>query len=105
MRELGLPLDNKSSITTPGTKMNEDGESEPLDAAAASRYRSITARANFLSQDRADVQCSTKELSRHMSAPTKRAWEALMRLGKYLRAKPRYVQLFPWQNATSTCFH
>ena len=92
-RELGLPSDGKSTITTPGTKIEERDDDEPLDPHQTYKYRSIVARANFLAQDRADVTFSTKELSRFMAKPTKRSWDALVRLGKYLRTRPRCVQL------------
>jgi hypothetical protein len=44
--------------------------SQPLDAAGASAYRSITARMNYLAQDRPDITYASKEACRDMSAPT-----------------------------------
>ena len=34
-------------------------------------YRALVARANYLAQDRSDIQFSVKELARSMSSPTR----------------------------------
>ena len=64
LRELGIPIDGKRSITTPGSTTEEDEKDAKLDPQKAYRYRSILAKANFLSQDRADISFATKELCR-----------------------------------------
>ena len=76
--------------------MSPDTESK-LDPSQASRYRALAARANYLAQDRPDIQFATKELCREMSEPTLRGWNGLKRLGRYLVAYPRYVQEFKRQ--------
>ena len=55
------------------------------------------ARANYLALDRPDICFPVKELCRRMSAPTVADWEHLMRLCKFLVAKRRLVQKFPFQ--------
>ena len=57
----------------------------------------MTARANYLAQDRIDIQYAVKELSRAMSVPTVGDWKDLKRLGRYLVGKPRVVTIYPWQ--------
>ena len=57
----------------------------------------MVARANYLSQDRSDIQYAVKELSRGMSCPTAADWVALKRLGRYLCNRERLVVLFPYQ--------
>ena len=37
-----------------------------------------------------------------MSAPLKKHWQMLSKIGKFLIGKPRLVMKFPWQNNTST---
>ena len=69
-----------------------------MDEASSSRYAALTARLNYLSMDRADVQYATKECCRRMSSPRMGDWEALKRVGRYLRGRPRSVQKFPFQN-------
>ena len=74
----------------------EDGE--PLGAAECTRYRSLVARANYLAQDRMDIQYSVKELTRRMSAPDSKDYEALKRLGRYFVGRPRVIINFDNQN-------
>ena len=92
--ELGFGAESKG-VVTPGTKQEMSEENErKLEAGWASRYRALVARANYLAQDRPDIQFATKELCREMSDPTLRGWNGLKRLGRYLVAYPRYVQEF-----------
>ena len=76
-----------------------EGDAVQLDKDAASKYRAITARANYLSQARTDIQYAVKELSRAMSKPTVGDWERLKRLGRYLVYKPRVSIRFAYQQA------
>ena len=93
VRQSGIGFDGKGSVTTPGTNIEEDEADEELDSEGAHKYRSLTARANVLAQDRADIKFCTKELSWFMAKPTHRVWPALRGLGKHLRMRPRYVQV------------
>ena len=52
-------------------------EEELLAANDASIYRRIAARANYLSQDRADISYAVKELCREMSCPNKGSYARL----------------------------
>jgi hypothetical protein len=68
----------------------ENGEdNEELDAAGTRKYRGVAARANYLAQDRVDVQFATKEVCRSMSKPTKGSWKKLKRLARYVLEYPR----------------
>ena len=96
VQTLGMNIGDKSTVTTPGSKIEEQDTDVPLGPHDAHCYRSLVARANFLALDRADIQFATNELSRFMQAPTQRSWDALMRLGKFLKLRPRYVQLFEY---------
>ena len=44
------------------------------------RYQALVARANYLAQDRSDIQFSVKELARSMSSPTRGSWKGLLNL-------------------------
>ena len=72
----------------------------PLSPAMATQYRGLTARANYMAQDRAEIQYAVKELCRTMSAPNNDSWSKLQRLAKYLAGRPRAVSLYSWQCAT-----
>ena len=63
-------------------------ESEEVDKR---KYRAIAARANYLAQDRIDVQFAAKEVSRLMSKPEGEDWRKVKRLGRYLKDKLRAV--------------
>ena len=97
LREMGLVKGN--GVGTPGVKSKLEtlGEGDPLEPVDCTRYRALVARANYLAQDRAEIQFSVKELARGMSAPTAEHWNALKRLARYLKAHPRVVTRFEYQ--------
>ena len=71
-RELGLQANSKS-VNTPGVS------SKVLDKKGAedweeNEFRSIAARANYLVQDRPDIQYAVKEACKHMSKPEMEDW-------------------------------
>ena len=77
---------------TPGVKGKYVAqEEEELGNEESSQYRALVARANYLAQDRPDIQYSVKELCREMSSPKVRSWNALKRLARYLLGHPRFV--------------
>ena len=97
----GLGLDESSkSVGTPGRKGSEKLE-DTLSETQASQYRGLVARANYLSQDRSDIQYAVKELSRTMSSHTVGWWERLKRSGRYLVGRTRVVQSFSYQESPS----
>ena len=101
IRELGLHNSVKT-VMTPGTKVDEGPEDErELDGSQATMFRAMVARANYLAQDRTDIQYTTKELSRNMSKATWASCTALKRLGRYLKWKPRMVSEFPYQEGVT----
>ena len=61
------------------------------------KYRALTARGNYLGQDRSDIRFAVKELSRRMAKPRRRDWRRLIRLGKYLVGKERFINEFNYQ--------
>ena len=109
VRDLGL--ENAKPVATPGTREDQslasvpaidaaveiEDESQLLNAAEAKLYRGVTARCNYLAQDRVDIQYPCKECSRRMARPRQGDWAALKRIGRYLKGAPRLIQLFKWQ--------
>ena len=75
--------------------------SPQLDALQTRKYRSVVMRAAHLSQDRPHLSYSTKELARDMQKPTEKSMTNLKRLGRYLKKRPRLVQLFVEQTSTT----
>ena len=87
-------------VATPGMTGKKDAtdeEDQEMSDQQATCYRAVTARCNFLSQDRADLQHSTKEASRTMSRPRVKDWARLERISQYLMRRPRVVQVFRHQ--------
>ena len=87
-------------MTTPGENeprgQEEENEAE-LGPEEATTYRSIAARANYLSADRPDIMYAVKELCRGMAKPTRMHWHKLKRLGRYLVENARTVMKYDWQ--------
>ena len=83
------------SVNTPGIKatstLEEIDSSKPFNSVDSTLYRAIAARANYLSQDRSDIQFAVKELSRKMSNPNELDWLKIKRLAQYLFRVPRIV--------------
>ena len=61
-------------------------------------HMALAAWVNFLAIDRADFLYSTKELTRNMSEPTVVDWYRLVRLGRYLKRRPRVLMWYRLQD-------
>ena len=114
VRELGL--EGAKAVSTPGSrddasKMSsinvdsvygdcgfEKDSEDLLTGFEATKFRAITARLNYLAQDRPDIQYAVKEVARRMANPRRGDWLALKRVGRYLVGAPRAVQGFWWQD-------
>ena len=77
VKELGLGR-HKVRSEVPGERLPyEEEDEEQLPAHDAKKYLALVARANYVPQDRSDIQFSVKELARSMSAPARGSWELL----------------------------
>ena len=100
VNEVGLG-DSKATVTTPGVKVKVDEDNDSyLEGEQASKYRRLAARANFIAIDRQDIQFAVKELARGMANPKESDWQALIRMAKYLKKRPRYAIWFRFQPMT-----
>jgi len=96
-----LGLEGSNSLATPGlrptaTQLTEDA---PLEDNKHTLFRGVSARCNYLSADRPDVQYSAKEVCRFMAKPSTLSYAALRRLGRYLVGRPRLVYEYNFQKA------
>ena len=73
-----------------------------LSPEEATMYRALSARANYLAQDRLDISFSSKELCRMFAIPTHASYAKLKRLVRYLVGVPRLVYVFDFQDCP-TC--
>ena len=81
---------------------NSSNSEGVLNQRSATTFRAISARANYLSQDRADGSYSSKELCREFGAPNEHSREKLKRLGRYYKGKPRLVYKYPFRKTPIT---
>jgi hypothetical protein len=94
--QMGMQNESKG-VNTPGVKGITDYGAKDLDAFRATKFRAIAARANYLSQDRSEIQFSVKELCRAMSCPKEDDWNKLKRLARYIVGKERCTITFLYQ--------
>jgi hypothetical protein len=74
--------------------ITEADEEEVLEGKEITRFRGLAARANYLGQDRCDIQYATKEISRRMAKPTRGAMLRMKRLARYLLEVPEGIISF-----------
>ena len=65
-----------------------------LDTDEATGFRALSARGNFLAQDRVDISFSSKELCREFAQPTRKSYDRLKRMGRFLIGAPRLLYDF-----------
>ena len=94
--DLGLTTECKG-VVTPGVSEKEEEGGEELGEVDERRYRAIAARANYLAQDRVDIQFAAKEISRFTSKPEQEDWKKAKRLGRYLKDNLRVVLEYKFQ--------
>jgi hypothetical protein len=98
-----LALEDSNTVATPGLRptsaqLVEDAE---LEADKHTLFRGVSARSNYLSADRPDVQFGAKEVCRSMAHPTTLGYNALKRLGRYLAGRRRLIYQYDFQRAGS----
>ena len=79
----------------------EQEESDLLEGDKITANRQVAARANYMAQDRPDIQFAVKELYMWMAMPTVEARKQLKRLGRNVKGRPRVVLKFGFQERTS----
>ena len=84
------------AVSSTLTKKLEDkvGDGCKLSESEGRRVRRSIVRINFMSQDRLDLCCAARILSKHMSSPTDGTRHALIHVVKYLKGHARCVNKF-----------
>ena len=77
-------------------KMERESVEYKLSPADATTFRALSARANYLSQDRADIGFSPKEVCREIVIPNRNSQGKLKRVCRLLAGKPRLVHQYNW---------
>ncbi len=99
VRDVGLKERSKG-VTTPG--VNDEGGIVDEGEVNETLCRTIAARANYLAQDRLDMHCAAKEISRFMSKPESADFKRARRLGRYLQDDSRIVFNYRFQKLPET---
>ena len=103
-----MGVEKSAAVVTPGIKTTPLPEEEDLALKPdyATKFRRIIARANFLAQDRVDIQYAVKEAAKGMANPKQSDWDKLVRIAKYLLGHKRYVMKFAIQRGVYSlnCF-
>ena len=76
----------------------QDQGGAPLGAEAATQYRALAARCNYLSMDRPDIGFAAKELCRDFAQPSAASVVRLKRVVRYLVHRPRLVWHFGFED-------
>ena len=77
-------------------KMEQHSTEYKLSREDTTAVRALSARANDLSQDRADICFGTKELCREVAVPNRHSHERLKIVCRYLVGKQRLVHKYDW---------
>ena len=82
-----MNLKGANGVKTPGEdekSWEEEINQEELDFKDQRCYRELAARANYLAQDRPDIQYAVKEICKGICKPKKGDLKKLRRLARYL---------------------
>lgn len=93
--KLGLTRES-GGATTAFVREECEGDEVVLDAADATLFRQVAARANYVSLDRPDTQFAVKEICGHMAVPTQAGVRKLKHLAPYLLKYPEVEFHYPW---------
>jgi len=103
-----LGLQKCKAVTTPCVVEPVPGgdphgdKDKPMEIKDAKAYRALAARINYLAADRVDLLFAAKVACKHMASPKVSNWDVLKRIGRYLKGRPRLVQVFRWTNDWDT---
>ena len=93
MSQMGLSNESKA-VSTPGVRTTDEEDGKELGAEDRACCRSWTMRARYLSQDRCELQFAVKELARRMQQPNTENMQALKRLVRFLKGRPRCLVVY-----------
>ena len=95
--DMGLDETSKGVVTPCDKSKKSKYSARKLEACGGKKCKGLTARSNYLGQDRSDIQYAVKELSRCMSDPDEDDMSRLKRAVRYLKGTPRFVNSYRYQ--------
>ena len=97
-----LEMTSCKPVISPGvTTSSPTSESDMSTKYTDTMYRRITARLNFLSQDRPDITFSVNKIAQKMAHPESSDWVSVKRVLRDLKGRPRRGFLYRWQHKPS----
>ena len=81
--------------------LQAEPDSPLLEGSDVWAFKSLTIRAAYLAQDRPDLAYCVRELAKGMAYSKEVHQVSLKRMARYVRHRPRMVQLFPFQGQVS----
>jgi hypothetical protein len=94
VKRMGLEMDSKPLGGPCVKEPLEEVEGEDLIGDEKRKFRSVAATANYLGQDRYDLQFAVKEICRGMAKPKRSGEAKLKRLARYLVGAPEMELIF-----------
>ena len=92
LEAFGLTEESRGITVPAETDAIDPGdEEEELEAGEITKFRGLAARANYLGQDRPDIQFATKEVCRGMARPNRASMKKMKRLARYLLEVPEGI--------------
>ena len=91
VKELGLEAESKGTDAASARDEGKEDDGNVLDKMDATKFRALAARANYLAQDRFDLQYAAKEACRCMASPTVGGMKKIKRIARYVLQHPEAV--------------
>ena len=97
-----LELETCKSVSTPRVQESVSAtramivEGAEMDDKEARRCRALAARLHYLARGRPNLLFASKCICKNMARPRSEDWQALKRVGRYLKGATRMVQQFYW---------
>ena len=105
VKESGVDVHGKAPPGLAACHLEGEMLDGPLNAHETREFRAVAARANYLAQDRPDIQFAVKEVCREMSAPSEDSWVKLKRIARYLLMYPKFIWQFGGRDVDADELH
>ena len=106
VKDLGLEKSNPCATPeAEESRLKAKDEEEEIDkdsqkAEDIRRFRGLSARLNYLSLDRPSLKRASARVASGMANPQPWHWEALKRVGRYIKGRPAETLWYAWQRPT-----
>ena len=92
LKEWGFSEGKATKVPTTKEIVEQLGAGDEVIGVEQTKMRRAIARISYMAQDRPDLSCTARELSRHMAAPREGLRRGIEQVLRYLRGQPWCVQ-------------